>query len=279
MADTTEVRTQSHLINLPAGSFHYLSWGAERSDLPCAVLLHGITSSALSWVRVGPALTDRYRVYALDMRGHGDSIHPEAQAYSLRQSADDAAAFIQALDLPTPMVIGHSWGGATALVLAGGEGAEHPTPPLASMILEDPAHAFGRGNRAELIATYTRDIGRPADELRREIAADNPGWTSADIEGKIDALHKVTRTAVEGVFTQAALEGELLPLLARIHLPVLLLRADASMGTTMNDADWQQAQQYLTAPGRAIQIDGATHNIHRSMFDAFMQAVNEFLAP
>lgn len=279
MADTTEVRTQSHLIDLPAGRFHYLSWGAERSDLPCAVLLHGITSSALSWVRVGPALADRYRVYALDMRGHGDSIHPEAQNYSLRQTADDAAAFIQALDLPSPIVVGHSWGGATALVLAGGEDAEHPAPQLARIILEDPAHAFGRGNRAELIAFYTRDIGRPADELRREIAADNPGWTSADIEGKIDALHKVTRTAVEGVFTQAALEGKLLPLLARIPIPVLLLRADANMGTTMNDTDWQHAQQYLTAPGRAIQIDGATHNIHRSMFDDFMQAVNEFLAP
>ena len=59
----------SQTIDLPAGRFHYLSWGAERTDLPSMLLLHGITSSALSWVRVGPALATRYRVYALDIEG------------------------------------------------------------------------------------------------------------------------------------------------------------------------------------------------------------------
>ena len=81
---------QADDIDLPDGRFHYLSWGAERTERPAALLLQGITSSARSWVRVGPALADRYRVYALDMRGHGDSIKPSAGAYSLRQTADDS---------------------------------------------------------------------------------------------------------------------------------------------------------------------------------------------
>src|SRR5581483_5735858 len=162
MADMLELHTQSHLIDLPAGRFHYLSWGAERTELPGAVLLHGITSSALSWIRVGPALADRYRVYALDMRGHGESIKPSAGAYSLRHTADDAAAFIEALGLKNPVVFGHSWGGATAIVLASGSGSE---PQLAQVILEDPAHAFGRSNPSEYLASYIRDIGRPVDEL------------------------------------------------------------------------------------------------------------------
>jgi pimeloyl-ACP methyl ester carboxylesterase len=46
----------SQTLDLPAGRFHYLSWGAEGTDLPSMLLLHGITSSAQSWVRVGPAL-------------------------------------------------------------------------------------------------------------------------------------------------------------------------------------------------------------------------------
>jgi len=71
MTENFEIMAQSQTIELPAGRFHYLSWGAERTELPALVLLHGITSSAQSWVRVGPALADRYRVYALDMRGHG----------------------------------------------------------------------------------------------------------------------------------------------------------------------------------------------------------------
>ena len=277
MTESLETTPRSHMIDLPDGRFHYLSWGAERTELPPMLLLHGITSSALSWVRVGPALADRYRVYAFDMRGHGDSIKPPRGAYSLRHTADDALAFIEIMGLERPVVIGHSWGGATAMVLASGAGSQGPMPELSSVILEDPAHRFGGGNVGERITFYTKDIGRPADELRPEITADNPGWTEADIEGKIDALQKVTREAVLSVFVEARQAGELLPLLAKIAAPTLLIRADATLGTTLDDAAWEQAKEYLPAHSRAVQIDGATHNIHRSKFDAFMRAVNDFL--
>lgn len=278
MADFLETDPQSHLIDLPGGRFRYLSWGTEQMERPSVLLLHGITSSARSWVRVGPALVDRYRVYALDMRGHGESIKPPPGAYSLRHTADDAAALIEALGLDRPVVIGHSWGGATAIVLASGAGSERPVPALGQIILEDPAHDFARAQEEGRAAFYTQDIGRPAEELRPEIAANNPGWTEADIEGKIEALQQVTKTAVLSVFAEAGQTGLLLPLLARIEAPTLLMRADAALGTTMDDAAWARAQQYLPAQSRAVQINGATHNIHRSSFTAFMQAVNDFLA-
>jgi len=230
------------MIELPAGRFHYLSWGAERAELPAIVLLHGITSSAQSWVRVGPALADRYCVYALDMRGHGDSIKPIVGEYSLRHTADDAAAFIDALELERPVVIGHSWGGATAMVLASGAGSQKPVPQLAQVILEDPAHTFGHGNPEERAAFYTEDIGRSAEVLRPEITSSSPGWTSADIEGKIDALQKVTREAVVSVFAEAGQAGELLPLFVRIATPTLVIRADATLGTTLNETDWEQVK-------------------------------------
>ncbi len=277
MTDNLAVAVHSQMIDLPAGRFHYLSWGADRTELPAMVLLHGITSSAQSWVRVGPSLADRYRVYALDMRGHGDSIKPSRGAYSLRHTADDALAFIATLGLKRPVLMGHSWGGATAIVLASGAWTQAPVPELSHLILEDPAHNFGHGDPAVRATNYTRDIGRPAEELRPEIAASNPGWTEADIEGKIDALHKVTHEAVIGVFDEADQAGDLLPLFTDITVPTLLVRADAALGTTLSDAAWAQAQQYLPAHSRAVQIDGATHNIHRSKFDAFMQVVNDFL--
>src|SRR5258706_9351200 len=135
MAESLDTTVQSHMIELPAGRFHYISWGADRTELPGMLLLHGITSSAQSWVRVGPALADRYRVYALDMRGHGDSIKPSRGAYSLRHTADDALSFIEALDLEHPVLVGHSWGGATAMVLASDAWAQKPVPNLASVIL------------------------------------------------------------------------------------------------------------------------------------------------
>ncbi len=276
MSDSLVARSQT--IDLPAGRFHYLSWGAERTESPSMLLLHGITSSAQSWVRVGPELAARYRVYALDMRGHGESIKPLPGAYSLRHTADDAAAFIADLELERPILIGHSWGGATAIVLASGAGSQKPVPAISHLILEDPAHSFGRGDPEERAALYTSDIGRPAAELRAELAASSPGWTEADIEGKIDALHKVSREAVVSVFSEAGQAGELLPLLASITAPTLLIRADPALGTTLAEAAWEHARRLLPSGSHAVQIDGATHNVHRSTFKAFMQVVNDFLS-
>jgi len=275
--DSTEIKAQSQMIDLPAGRFHYLSWGAERTELPTALLIHGITSSASSWVRVGPALANRYRVYAFDMRGHGESIKPPSGSYSLRHTADDALAFMNALKMDNPVLIGHSWGGATAIVLASGAFSDKPVPLLSHVILEDPAHHFGRGNPEVRARYYVKDIGRSPEELRPEIAATSPGWTEADIEGKIDAMQHVSREAVISVFKEAGEEGELLPFLADIAAPTLLIRADSALGTTLDDAAWQQAKQYLRSNSRAVQIEGASHNIHRSKFNEFMQVVKEFL--
>ncbi len=215
MSKRSEQVAQSDMIDLPAGRFHYLSWGAEQTELPCMLLLHGITSSAQSWVRVGPALANRYRVYALDQRGHGESIKPTAGAYSLRHSADDAQAFLEDIGLERPVLIGHSWGGATAIVLASGTVTEACTRLFADNS-GNPAYSFGRGDPEKRAANYTKDIGRPPDVLREEIAAGSTSWTQADIEGKIVALQRVTREAVVSVFAEAEQAGDLLPLLANI---------------------------------------------------------------
>ncbi len=277
MTDHLATVAQSNMIDLPAGRFHYLSWGTEQTDYPCVLLLHGITSSALSWVRVGPVLASRYRVYALDMRGHGDSVKPSPGAYSLRQTADDALAFIQALGLKQPVLIGHSWGGATALVLATGAEGVQPAPIFSRILLEDPAVDFGRGDPEARATPFTEDIGRPSEELRAELRANNPSWAEADIEGKLDALSKVSQEAVVRVFAEAGQMGSLLPLFARLTTPTLLIRADPVLRTTLDEATWEQARHSLPPNSRAIQLNGASHNIHRDAFEEFMQVVNDFL--
>ncbi|GHO88501.1 alpha/beta fold hydrolase [Dictyobacter formicarum] len=270
-------KAKSNRIVLPAGEFHYLSWGAERDELPACVLLHGITSSSQSWVRVGPVLAERYRVFALDMRGHGDSIKPAPGAYSLRETAADAEAFIQILELQSPLLIGHSWGGATALVLASGNGAAQPGIEFSQIILEDPAHNFGHGDPEQRAARFTADIGVPADVLRASLIANNPGWTEEDIEGKLDAASKVSKEAVVSVFADTEKEGDLLPLLSRLTAPTLVVRADRELGSTLNDNAWAFVQAQLTAPSMAVEIEGASHNIHRTSFTEFMRTVDAFL--
>src|ERR1700712_5882732 len=95
--------------------FHYLEWG--RPDAPTIVLLHGGHQSAHSWDLVSLHLAQNYRVLALDQRGHGDSEWARDVTYSNHEMSLDAEAFIAAMGLHKPILIGHSMGGGNSMLL------------------------------------------------------------------------------------------------------------------------------------------------------------------
>src|SRR5205823_2346488 len=110
----------------------YRQWGNLAAP-DAVILLHGITSSSLSWVRVAPRLAGRSRVIAVDLKGHGDSDRPRA-GYRLADQADEVAGLCRALGLQQVSLVGHSWGGGVALHLA----ARGPLA-MRRLVLEDPA--------------------------------------------------------------------------------------------------------------------------------------------
>jgi len=81
------------------------------------LLVHGGTASRRSWDLVTPALRTRYRVVAVDMRGHGQSPTPES-GYSAVQLSADINRVIDELELKQVTVVGHSLGGMAAIFLA-----------------------------------------------------------------------------------------------------------------------------------------------------------------
>jgi len=89
----------------------------QPDDPAPLLLLHGWTSSAaLNWYRCFPALSDRYRVIALDHRGHGRGIRSR-KPFRLEDCADDAAALIRQLGCGPCTVVGYSMGGPIAQLL------------------------------------------------------------------------------------------------------------------------------------------------------------------
>jgi pimeloyl-ACP methyl ester carboxylesterase len=95
------------------GSLHVVETGAGRP----LVLLHGITLSSLAWHYQLDDLGDRYRVLAVDHRGHGTSRAGDAP-WGLERLALDVAELLEHLDLRDAVVVGHSMGGMSALRLA-----------------------------------------------------------------------------------------------------------------------------------------------------------------
>lgn len=106
----------SGLVKLPSGvSLHYVVQG--RAEGEPVVLLHGVGDSWHSYELVLPLLPDRYRVYAVSMRGHGLSDAPET-GYAQKDFAADVTAFMEALNLRGVTLVGHSLGSFVAQVVA-----------------------------------------------------------------------------------------------------------------------------------------------------------------
>lgn len=143
-------------IDLDGMRIHYLDWGtAGRQPL---ILLHGIGRVAHTFDHVAPHFTEDYQVFAVDMRGHGDSAWDPGGNYLVTDYVSDIEGLVERLDLRDIVLWGNSTGGRVAQVFA----ALHPER-VSALIVEDVGP-----ERPAAIAD------RLAERIRREQA----GWAS-----------------------------------------------------------------------------------------------------
>jgi pimeloyl-ACP methyl ester carboxylesterase len=114
-------------------NIQYVEQG-EPSGTP-VLFLHGVTDSWRSFEPVLPHLPASIHAYALSQRGHGDSTSPAA-GYSFRDFASDVVAFMDALNIKSAVIVGHSMGSYVAQRFA----MDHPERTVCN-------HARQRGRR------------------------------------------------------------------------------------------------------------------------------------
>ena len=88
-----------------------------RGTGPAVVLLHGTSANHAVWHPVGDVLAGRATVIALDQRGHGRSDKPAA-GYGADDFAADVVTVLDALQIDSAVIAGHSLGGRNAWVTA-----------------------------------------------------------------------------------------------------------------------------------------------------------------
>jgi rifampin ADP-ribosylating transferase len=81
------------------------------------VLIHAWGESRGSFDRLVPLLPATIRALSFDQRGHSDADKP-AHGYALRDFADDVVAFLDALAVPSAVLLGSSSGGYVAQQVA-----------------------------------------------------------------------------------------------------------------------------------------------------------------
>lgn len=85
---------------------------------PDVLLLHGLGGTRASLFETAAALSQRYRVHAVDLPGFGSSGKPARGAYNARWFAEAMLAFMDEQHIPSAYVVGNSMGGRIAIEMA-----------------------------------------------------------------------------------------------------------------------------------------------------------------
>ena len=90
----------------------------EQGEGEPIVLIHGLGGSTFSFRFTIPALAERYRVVALDLKGFGYSARPPKGDYSLTAQAELVVGLMNQLGIERTAIVGHSMGGGVAMRIA-----------------------------------------------------------------------------------------------------------------------------------------------------------------
>jgi 3-oxoadipate enol-lactonase len=176
-------------------------------ERPALLLLHGWGVSAdLNFFPVYPALIERYRVLALDHRGHGRGIRPPGGIVRLTDCADDAAALLDHLGVERAVAVGYSMGGAIAQLLW-----RRHHDRVAGLVLASTARHFQAGPFTELSYRAYTPLARaahlapaPAESVvrwrvaRRVREAEHGEWMRTELDrsspaGLLSAMRSIGR--------------------------------------------------------------------------------------
>jgi len=262
---------QSDTIEVNGLRLHYTRTGGDK---PALVLAHGFSDDGLCWTPVAEILAPDYDVIMVDARGHGRSAAPE-QGYGSAEHVADLAGVISALRLQRPILLGHSMGAMSTLLLAG----TYPDLPRA-ILLEDPPPAWSanwpppntprRGGHTNWIVDVKR---KTREEMIADQHAASPSWSEAELGPWADSKLRLSMNVLnEG--GQVSVDWN--AAVHRVTCPTLLITADRERGAIVSPEGAAELQAILPHV-KVAHIAGAGHSIRREQFEQYMKVVGEFL--
>jgi pimeloyl-ACP methyl ester carboxylesterase len=203
----------------------------QRGQGPDVLLIHGSPGSIEDWSQVLNSLASRYRVTAFDRPGHGFS--GSSDSFSYDYNADLAIALMDTLKLRDVVVVGHSYGGGTALAMA----VKNPDSVAAYLVIDSATYEPSRR-----INTLFHALGLPVlgvglarllpDDIaqakiragvRSEFKLAPPSESFVDLRARIWSSPKVMHALAAEMAGMAGWLAELSPRYPSISRPLFLL--------------------------------------------------------
>ena len=276
-----------YIPNGPDLQLNYLEWG-KPDGLP-VLLIIGLRGFAYTWRTTAEALGERYRVIAMNLRGHGDSGPSPDRQFSFDSWDDDAHAIVTTLGLDRPVIMGHSLGGRVAFVY----GARHPENTRGVVVVdvgpgfpEDAAWRVKRGMESDITefdswteaVDYLKARKRPTvPESRIEERAPYAlrQTPSGTVVFKYDALLR-DEWLGDKPPPRAQLDAWLWPDWDANTCPTLLLKGENTDFLTPALCD--EMVNRAKGDARWVEVPGTTHFIMDDNLEGFLKEVEPFTA-
>jgi pimeloyl-ACP methyl ester carboxylesterase len=236
---------------------------------PSLVIVHGGTGDRSRWRPLFPLFAPRFRVCAMDRRGHGAS--GDSSQHSLQREAEDVTAVVNSRP-DTVFLLGHSYGAVCALEAA------FLTDKISKLVLYEPPlqdldHSavvdtmekmIQKGDREQAPVTFLQEIVMISP---REVVAmrARPSWA-----GLLASVESVVRQARALAAYHVDPER-----MSKLNVPTLLLT-----GSETASPQLKQAISGLLdcLPNRSLFVfEGQQHNAMDTVPQQFAEVVERFL--
>jgi len=283
----------SHIYFSQRLRLHYVDWG--NPDGPPMLLIHGGRDHCRNWDWVAEHFAKDYHIIAPDLRGHGDSQWEASGNYTQISYVYDIAQLLQQKNMHDVTVIGHSLGGAIALMytalfpervkkLVAIEGMG-PSPSLAAkqakISMNDRVRSWVEDMR-KLSGRLPRRYDTLDDAFKR-MRDENPHLSEE--QARHLTLHGANQNE-DGtfswkfdnyvrVFSMSGLPNEeVKKTYGAITCPTLLMRGEESWAS---DPVADGRTQCFKCPIEYQSLANAGHWVHHDQLDRFVSRVEDFL--
>jgi pimeloyl-ACP methyl ester carboxylesterase len=274
-----------HHAEINGAVLHYVSAGQSGSPI---LLVHGFPETWWTFRKLIPLLASKHRVFAVDLRGFGDSAN-EPGDYDSKASAEDIHLLVEALDVGPVHLTGQDISGAAVFRLA----VAHPEQVLSLTAIEMGLAGFGLEGLADVTHGGAWHIGvlaapgvpemllagREREFLGKFAFPAMCATPGAIAEGDIDEFVRSYsrpdgwRGAI-GLYQSMLTEGREIKALADQHglkVPVLAVGAGGGPFTfgTMSKAARSEV--------RSVQLDGVGHYAAMEAPERLSEALLDFI--
>jgi pimeloyl-ACP methyl ester carboxylesterase len=192
---------------------------------------------------------------------------------TLERSVADLASVVKALPAPVDLLIGHSWGGAVALL--GGRAIATKRVLAIDPMLRVVAGTFDAEYVDDLRETFALEPDAKAVAIREMYAGAHP----LDVAGKLHAMLPMSIETIERLGSEnGASEGrwDLRATIERYPVPLLVLVAGIESVLSTSDVALVVERGGPNVAVRTFEREG--HNLHRTAFDEFAAIVRDLVS-